>query len=82
MKYIHQFFAWVFSNQIKNPKMIFTNTDSVKEKVYGKMRGQVNDQVWNQVNRRVFFQVKDHVYWQVYNQINPIRRTIKKEIRK
>lgn len=72
MKFIHQFFARLFSNEIENPKIKFTNTDSLKEKVYLSMYWQTYWRVDRMMSRQFYFQVE--------RQIVQIQNTITEEI--
>lgn len=72
MKSMHEFFARLFSNEIENPKIKFTNTDSLKEKVYLSMYWQTYWRVDRMMSRQFYFQVE--------RQIVHIQNTITEEI--
>ncbi len=62
--------------------MNFTNTDCVGIDVYWYFHSQAYAQVYAKVNDQVWDQVWDQVNFKMYDQINPIKTKIRREIDK
>jgi hypothetical protein len=62
--------------------MKYTNTDCVREEVYGKVDDQMDDQVYWEVGDQLYWQACKQMDRQVKGQINPIQNKISQEINK
>ena len=89
MKFIHQFFARLFSNKIENPKIKFTSTDSVKEKLYFNSRryhSRFRCDVWGQLfrvaNVEAWSEMRFHIFDKVFQQISPLQDKIHEKSKK